>query len=179
MWFMIMVLTVGVPPGVSSALAAFDQGFLYLRDAGMESSGVDSQRDNTTGLEIITDGCETSASLEREIELWNTVMLKQWNSINTSETSFTISAGNEYLYYEGFLLFYANQSGRSGITIRPEELWSILNHALNNSSPATGQIHLEAWYPGLSNSVSTSVTANDSAMNTVQQLLQRGRETIL
>jgi|GEM_PF-1899316 len=179
MWFIILILTAGVPSGVSSALTAFDLGYLYLRDVGMESPGVDYPRDRTTGLEICTDGCLTSAELEYEIELWNEVMIKQWRKINTAETSFTVRAGNEYLYYENFLLIFAVQSIRTEIVIHPEELWSILNHAGTSSDPATGQIYVEAWYPGLSNPVSSFITVNNPAMNTVQTLLQRGREAAI
>lgn len=174
----ILMLTVnaGIPHGVSEAITTFGDGFLYFRTIGMEAEEPEYPRDCATGIHICTDGCEPEGT-DRDIELWNATMLKLWEAINKQETRFTVTAGNEALYYEDFLLFFADQDGRTGILIYPEELWTILHHAEVCSTPALGQIIVEAYYPGMIASANVFVTANDPAMSIIQTLLDRGRDS--
>lgn len=176
MWLTIVILTAGVPQGVSEAITAFDDGYLYLRTIGMESQEPDFPRDSATGLQICTDGCEPEGT-DLDIELWNTTMLRLWGEVNTAETRFTVTAGNEALYYENFLLFFADSNGRTGIVIHPEELWSILHHLCNCTSPATGQIMVEGYYPEMS-PAALSATVDQPVMRTIQTLLKRGRDSL-
>jgi len=174
----ILMLIAGVPHTVSDAVTTFNQGYLFFREIGMESEEPDAHRDRTTGIEIFTDGCEPSGT-DMDIVLWNFTMQKLWERVNRAETSFTVSAGNEFLYYENFLLFFADRDGRISIVIHPEELWSILHHAETCSLPALGQIMVEAYYPGIDAPATAFITAGDPAMRTVQTLLRRGRDSAI
>lgn len=171
----LIILTLGVPQGISDAITSFNEGYLYFRTIGMESEEPQFPRDSVTGIQIITDGCEPEGT-DLDIELWNFIMKKSWESVNTAETSFYLRAGDENLIYEDYHLIYECSEGSYSIDIHPEELWSILHHALNNSSPATGQISIEASCPGLMESKIVFVTVQDRAMRTVQTLLARGRD---
>ncbi|MCK5785066.1 MAG: hypothetical protein KAH54_00760 [Candidatus Sabulitectum sp.] len=176
MWLAILILTAGVPHAVSDASATFNQGYLFFREIGMESEEPDAPRDRTTGIEIFTDGCEPMGT-DMDIVIWNFTMQKLWERVNRAETSFTVTAGDEYLYYENFLLFFADQDERRNIVVHPEELWSILHHAETCSLPALGQIVVEAFYPGIAAPATAFITAGDPAMRTVQTLLRRGRDS--
>ncbi len=177
MWFILLAIMAGVPQGVSDAIGTFHDGYLFFREVGMESEDAEYPRDHSFGIQICTDGCEPTGT-DLEIEQWNTAMVKLWTGINTAETRFAVRAGDEALYYEGFMLFFADNSERTGITIHPEELWSILHHAAACSTPALGQVMVEAWYPGLQEQVTAFITVEDNAMRTVQILLGRGRESV-
>lgn len=170
----LIILSMGIPHGVSESITSFGNGYLYFRTIGMESEEPEFPRDPATGIQIITDGCEPEGT-NLEIELWNFIMQKSWESVNRAETSFYIRAGDENLIYEDYQLVYECPGGAFPIEIHPEELWSILHHALYNSSPATGQISLEASCPGLMESKIVFVVADDRAMETVQILLNRGK----
>ncbi len=176
MWLTILILTAGVPHAVSDAVATFDQGYLFFRDIGMESEDPDAPRDRATGIEIYTDGCEPRGT-DLDIALWNITMQKLWDRVNEPETSFTVTAGNEYLYYDNFLLFFEDRDERRSIVIYPEELWSILHHAETCSIAALGQTAVEAFYPGMAAPATVFITADDPAMRTVQTLLRRGRDS--
>jgi len=170
-----MILLSGVPSPVARAVTAFNSGELYLRTIGMEPES-DFRRHGATGIPDYAEGCESSRELDWELELWNTTMLKLWNSINTAETNFTARAGEEYLIYDSFLLFYTCPEGRYGIPIHPEELWAILHHLGRNPSAATSQISVEGWYPGLSEPLMAFVTQHDPVYEVIQELIERGRE---
>ncbi len=170
----LIILTLGIPHGISESISSFSDGYLYFRTIGMESEEPDVPRDPATGIQIFTDGCEPEGT-GHEIELWNFIMQRSWESVNTAETSFYLRAGDENLIYEDYQLVYECSDGTYPIDIHPEELWSILHHALNNSSPATGQISVEATCPGLMESKIVFVVADDEAIRTVQVLLTRGK----
>ncbi len=178
MWLTILILTAGVPHAVSDAVATFDQGYLFFRDIGMESEDPDAPRDRATGIEIFTDGCEPIGT-DMDITLWNFTMQKLWARVNRAETSFTVTAGDEFLHYENFLLFYEDRDEKIGIVIYPEELWSILHHAKTCSITALGQIRVEAFYPGMAAPATVFITSDDPAMRTVQTLLRRGRDNTI
>lgn len=165
----------GVPSSAAGAITAFNGGELYLRTTGMEPGG-DFSRNSATGILSCTGGFEGARWRYLELELWNTTMLTLWNSVNTSETNFTIRAGEEYLLYDNFLLLYTNTNTRAGICIHPEELWAILNHLGRNPSAATSQIALSGWYPGLPETENAFVSAYDPVYEVIQELLERGRE---
>ena len=174
----LIILSIGIPHAISESIASFNDGYLYFRTIGMESPEPEIPRDPATGIQIATDGCEPEGT-DLERELWNLIMQKSWESINTAETIFYIRAGDENLIYEDYQLVYECTEGSCLIDIHPEELWSILHHTLNNSSPATGQITVDATCPGLMESKIVFVTADDQAMRTVQRLLDRGKQLIL
>ena len=175
MWLILLVVIAGIPHGVSEAITTFNDGYLFFREVGMEPEA-EFPRDHSFGIQICTDGCEPTGT-DLEIELWNTAMAKLWAGINTAETRFSVRAGDEALHYESFLLFFADGSERTGITIHPEELWSILHHAAVCSTPPLGQVMVEAWCPGLQEQVTAFVTVEDNAMRTIQNLFERGRDT--
>lgn len=170
----LIILSMGIPHGVSESITTFGEGYLYFRTIGMESVEPYPPRDPSTGIQIATDGCEPEGT-SLDIELWNFIMEKSWESVNTPETSFYIRAGDENLIYNNYELVYESSAGAFPIEIHPEELWRILHHALNNSSPATGQISLEASCPDLMESKIVFVVSDDLAMRTVQILLSRGK----
>jgi hypothetical protein len=177
-WIPVVLLSFGIPIGVSQAVSAFDSGYLYLRRIGMESPLPEPERDPATAIPIYTDGCEVSSGQEYQILIWNETMKRLWKGVNTAETNFTVRAGDEYLIYDSFLLFYSGPEGRTGITIRPEELWTILSHCRRPLSAATGQVSMEAWFPDLDSPATAFVTVNDPAMPVIQRLLQSGRDSI-
>ncbi len=170
----LIVLSLGIPHGISESIVSFNDGYLYFRTIGMESEEPEVPRDPATGIQIFTDGCEPEGT-DLEIELWNLVMQKSWESVSTPETFFYLRAGDENLVYEDYQLVYECPEGSCLINIHPEELWSILHHTLNNSSPSTGQISVEATCPSLMESKIVFVGADDKAMRTVQVLLNRGK----
>ena len=174
---MAAAVSVGIPAPVSGAINAFDGGSLYLRTIGMEPEG-DFRRNGSTGIPEYTEGCESSRELDRELELWNLTMLKLWSEVNTAETNFTVRSGEEYLIYQGFLLFYTCPECRTGIPVHPEELWTILNHLGRNPSAATSQISLEGWYPGLDEPRSAFVSVYDPAYEAIERLFDLGRAAI-
>ncbi len=172
----ILILITGIPHAVSDAVTTFNQGYLFFREIGMESEEPDAPRDRTTGIEIFTDGCEPLGT-DIDIVLWNNTMQKLWERVNKAETSFSVSAGNEFLYYENFLLSFEDRDQRRNIIIHPEELWSILHHAETCSTTALGQIMMEAFYPGMATPNTAFITTGDPAMRTIQTLLRRGRDS--
>jgi len=165
----------GIPLPVSRAITAFNGGDLYIRTIGMEPEG-EFRRHYPTGVPDYAEGCESSAELDRELELWNTTILKLWEKVDTCETNFTVRTGEEYLIYENFILFYTSPGERVSITIHPEELWAVLSHCNRTPLPSTSQTSLEAWYPGLGEPVTAFVTESDPAMGVITELLSRGRE---
>ncbi|MEA3265654.1 MAG: hypothetical protein U9P42_01745 [Candidatus Fermentibacteria bacterium] len=176
MWLAILIFTAGIPHAVSDAVSTFNQGYLFFRETGMESEEPDAPGDSITGIDIFTDGCEPMGT-DMDLALWNFTMQKLWERVNKAETSFTVTAGDEFLYYENFLLFFADQDERRSIAVHPEELWSILHHAESCSLPALGQIMVEAYYPGMDAPATVFITTGDPAMRTVQTLLRRGRDS--
>ncbi len=68
--------------------------------------------------------------------------------------------------------------GRVDIPIMPEELWTVLSHCRRPAPPSTGQISMEAWYPGLEGPVTSFVATYTPAMPVIQTLLERGRQAI-
>lgn len=176
---MILALSAGVPTTVARAVTEFKSGNLYLRTIGMEPEG-DFRRDGATAIPEYSEGCEYTRGLELELEMWNSTMLRLWENINRPETFFTLRAGEEYLIYEEYLLFYTSPVSRTQIAIHPEELWRILSHLGRNPSAATSQLSMEGWYPGLGEEpVMAFITVNDPVYDTVEGLLERGREATL
>ncbi len=167
----------GIPLPVSRAITAFNHGDLYIRTIGMEPEE-DFRRHYPTGIPDYAEGCESSARLDRELELWNTTMLKLWSKVNTSETNFTVRAGDEYLIYDNFILFYTSPGERVSIAVHPEEIWTILSHCNRTPLPSTSQTSLEAWYPGMEEPVTSFITHTDPAMEVITELLSRGREAV-
>lgn len=176
-FIMTAALFSGIGHVSTGAAAAFNSGELYLRTIGMEPEG-DFRRHGATGIPEYSEGCESSRALDRELERWNRTMLRLWEHVNTEETTFTLRAGNEYLLYETFFLFYACDDDRVNISVHPEELWRILQHLDRNPSAVTSQIALEGWHPGLEETGMAFIGPNDPAFDTVQALLERGREAI-
>ena len=101
-----------------------------------------------------------------------------WESICSEEASFTVRAGDEYLVYSRHTLVYSKDDIRSTFSISPEELWAIMSHFHRPISPATGQISLQGWFPGMEETETDFITAGDPAMTVVQELLKRGREAV-
>lgn len=173
--FLALILVAGIPTPVAQAITVFNNGEIYLREINMEPE-TDFRRKSPTYIPCYAEGCEGSVELDWELDLWNTTMLKLWNSKNTAETNFTVRAGDEYLVYDSFLLFYTYPDGRCGIPIHPEELWAVLNHLGRNPSAATSQISVEGWYPGLNEPLTAFITQYDPVYEVIQELLERGRE---
>ncbi len=173
----LIFLISAIPPAVSQAITTFDDGFLFLRTIGMESEDPEYPRDQTTGIQIITDGCEPEGT-DQDILLWNATMNKLWKGINNLETSFLLRAGNEKLEYSECILTYTNSEGSVEIIIYPEELWSILQKVHTSSNTVTGQISIEANCPNLFESKLLFIDPNSEIAYLIQQLLSRGREEI-
>ncbi len=164
----------GIPHVIPDAINSFNNGNLYFRTAGIEPEGSEFPRDPATEIRIIPDGCEMEGT-NIDIELWNFVIKKTWESLGSENARFYLRAGEENLVYENSLLLFECPEETLEIRIYPEELWSLLHHALNNSSPSTGQISLEASCPGLMESSIVFIGADTPAAGTVQILLDRGR----
>ncbi len=173
---LLCLLAAGGLPSLDAA-RAFNDGELFLREIGMEPVE-DFRRDPGTGIPRYSEGCESSRALDHELYRWNSTMLRLWARVNTADTNFTLRAGEEYLIYDSFLLFYTWPEGRTQIPIHPEELWAILSHLGRNPSAATSQMSVEGFYPGLPEPASAFITVYDPVYPTVEELLERGRETI-
>lgn len=173
----LIILLTGVPTAVSQAIAKFDSGYLYFRTFGMESEEPECPRDNSTAIQIHTDGCEPEGT-SQEYLLWNTTMEKLWEDINTEETSFLLQAGNEKLEYKECILTYTNSESSVEIPIYPEELWSILYEVKNDSATCTGQISIEASCPTLFEPTLIFVRPSTQLANLTERLLNRGKEQI-
>ncbi len=167
------------PQASFHAEEVFNSGELYLRTTGTaeESNYI---RNRATGIPEYPENRENSGTRYcRDIELWNSTMLSLWNSVNTSETFFTVRAGEEYLIYETFFLFYLSSEERVQIAVHPEELWRILS-TLKKPGPALeSQVSIEGWYSGLAEHSQVFIGQSDPAFETVQLLLERGREATL
>lgn len=99
-----------------------------------------------------------------------------WESICSEDAHFTIRSGEEYLIYSQHTLVYRKDDSRSTVHVNPEELWAVMSHFYRPISPATGQISLQGWFPGMEETETDFITSGDPAMTVVQDLLQRGRE---
>lgn len=177
-WINVALACLGFIPGGYRASQVFESGQLYFRCTGIETSGLDYRRDIATGIPFITDGCEATPGLEREIRLWNSSMRKLWDQVYTSGTNFTVRAGDEYLIYQEFTLCYTRGPERVFLHIHPEELWAVLSHCRRAASPVTGQVSMQGWYPGMGAPATAFVSAHDPAMPVIQELLERGRTAL-
>jgi hypothetical protein len=104
-------------------------------------------------------------------------MRELWDSICSEDAHFTVRAGDEYLIYSRNTLTYSKGDIRNTIFIYPEELWVIMSHFYMPLSPATGEISMQAWFPGMAETETTFITAHHPAMTLIQELLQRGRDS--
>ncbi len=168
-------LLTGAPRPAASPLEAFNSGQLYL--LSLETC-TDTDRDQWTSIPLVSHYSGSRSRRGIDTASWNSVMLELWNGINVPETNFTIRAGDEYLLYSNYTLMYSSSSGRVDIPIMPEELWAILSHNRRPAPPSTGQISMEAWYPGLESPVTSFVAAYTPTMPVIETLLARGRQAI-
>ncbi len=100
-----------------------------------------------------------------------------WDSMCSEDAHFTVRAGDEYLIYSRNTLTYSKGDIRNTIVIYPEELWVIMSHYHMPLSPATGEISMQAWFPGMAETETTFITVHHPAMTLIQDLLQRGRDS--
>ncbi len=177
MTFMLITaaLLTGAPRPAVGALEAFNTGQLYLLTTETCS---DTLRDQWTSIPLVYHHSRSSSRRGVDTASWNSVMLELWNGINVPETNFTVRAGDEYLIYGNYTLMYSSSEGRVDIPIMPEELWTVLSHCRRPAPPSTGQISMEAWYPGLEGPVTSFVATYTPAMPVIQTLLERGRQAI-
>ena len=94
----------------------------------------------------------------------------------SEDAHFTVRAGDEYLIYSLNTLVYTKGDIRNTVSIYPEELWAIMSHYHRPLSPATAEVSMQAWFPGMDESEIAFITVHDPAMSVIQLLLQRGRE---
>jgi hypothetical protein len=161
---------------VLGAMASADQfEYLYPRFADARSyDGTVLPGGGTTVIIIPEESSRTGWS--PALPFGCVGMSKLWDVLYSPDAHFTVRAGDEYLVYGEHALLYSRGDARSNVMIYPEELWSILGHCYRPLSPSTGQVSMEAWFPGMEEPVTSFLTVNDPAMSVVQVLLQRGRE---
>lgn len=129
------------------------------------------------GVTVIIINDSDPADWGYEIPFGYNTMRDLWNSMVSEDAHFTIRAGDEYLVYSRNTLVYTRGDLRCNITIYPEELWYIMSHCYRPMSPVTGEISMQAWFPGMDESETSFLTLHDPAMSVIQLLLQRGRDT--
>ena len=135
------------------------------------------ERDEGDITVIVITGDTRPADWELGIPYGSRTMGDLWDIMYDDDARFTVRAGDEYLVYGHHALLYTSGDVRSNVMIYPEELWYIINHCYRPFfTPATGEVSMEAWFPGMDEPLNTFLTAHDPAMSVVQVLLQRGRE---
>ena len=135
------------------------------------------ETDNDVTVIIIND-C-TSTDWGYGIPFGYNNMMDLWNSMVSEDAHFTIRAGDEYLIYSQNTLVYSKGDLKRNVIIYPEELWYIMSHCYRPMSPVTGEISMQAWFPGMDESETSFLTADDPAMSVLQVLMQRGRNASL
>ena len=105
-------------------------------------------------------------------------MRELWDSMCSEDAHFTVRAGDEFLIYSQNTLIYSKGDQRYTIIVYPEELWAIMSHYHRPLSPATGEVAMQAWFPGMDETETAFITNHDPAMSVIQALLQRGREDV-
>ena len=105
-------------------------------------------------------------------------MRELWDSMCSEDAHFTLRAGDEFLIYSQNTLTYSKGDQRNTIVVYPEELWAIMSHYHRPLSPATGEVSMQAWFPGMDETETAFITDHDPVMAVIQVLLQRGREDI-
>lgn len=135
------------------------------------------ERDEGDITVIVITGDSRPSEWQYGIPYGDRTMGELWDIMYDEDARFTVRAGDEYLVYGEHALYYNSGDIRSNVMIYPEELWYIINHCFRPFfTPATGEVSMEAWFPGMEEPVRTFLTVNDPAMSVVQVLLQRGRE---
>ena len=126
---------------------------------------------------IVINDCDP-IQWEHGVPFGYTTLRDLWDSMCSEDTHFTVRAGDEYLIYSQNTLAYTKGDIRNTVLIYPEELWAIMSHYHRPLSPATGEVSMQAWFPGMDESEIAFITVHDPAMSVIQVLLQRGREAV-
>lgn len=138
------------------------------------------ERDGGDITVIVITGDSRPSDWQYGIPYGDRTMGELWDVMYDQDARFTVRAGDEYLVYGEHALYYSSGDARSNVMVYPEELWYIVNHCFRPFfTPATGEVSMEAWFPGMDEPLRSFLTANDPAMSVVQVLLQRGREAAL
>ncbi|MBD3278748.1 MAG: hypothetical protein GF388_10650 [Candidatus Aegiribacteria sp.] len=156
---------------VPSALMGFQMPY---QNPFLEYPFETSHTDDDVIIIVIDEG--DPISWEYGIPCGYANMRALWESICSEDAHFTIRSGEEYLIYSQHTLVYRKDDARSTIPINPEELWTIMSHYYRPISPATGQISIQGWFPGMEDTETDFITSGDPAMTVVQEFLDRGRE---
>ena len=126
---------------------------------------------------IVINDCDP-IQWEHGVPFGYTTLRELWDSMCSEDAHFTVRAGDEYLIYSQNTLVYSKGDIRNTVFIYPEELWAIMSHYHRPLSPATGEVSMQAWFPGMDESEIAFITVHDPAMSVIQVLLQRGREVV-